>query len=401
MNNQKMLSPRIRGYLTVWITGSQVNRFFNLCANRGIYLWDIFREDEGYSAKMKAEDFFRIKDIAKKTDSRLKIKEKKGLLFHLRKQKKRKLFIAGPFICLILLFFLSHFLWSVEISGSYRVTQDVIMDYLQEQGIHIGMPISRIPFAQLEMKLREEYEEINWISVSIEGTRLDIRIKETDVWDEKRRNLSGINLISPVEGTVTDILIRQGTALVKRGDQVKKGDTLIEGKVPVTDENGEIKQIDYYQSDGDVWINYTIPIKEELLLSYEKREYSGKEREKTYLEIGGRKLGVDFRRIPFEQYDLIEERENITLLGDISLPVCICRRLYREYSLRDSTYTQAEGEKILEKRFEKIIEALEKKGVQIIEKNVKIIPNSDFLTLEGNITVLQLHNLATQLEQED
>lgn len=395
-----MLFRYLKGYVCILVSGSQVSRFINLCANHHIEIWDISIEETGYSMKMGIQDFFLIKGMLKKTGSSLKIRQKRGFTFWLKKQAKRKLFLAGPFLCLFLLWFFSHFLWSIDVLGNRQITKDMLVDFLNEQGVHYGMSLTEIPLAEIKLKLRESYEEINWVSVSVKGTELEIRIKENDVWSEKREELPGLSLCSPVDGTITDVLVRQGVALVKRGDQVKTGDVLIEGKVPVLDENGEVKKIEYCQADGDVWILSEIPIKEELPLLYQRREYSGQERKKYYLEYGEEKWGIDIRKPPYLIYDIVEERENLHLFGDITLPLTLCTRTYREFTPVEARYSEQEAKQILEARLKKIITTLEEKGVQIIEKNVKIVPNGVSMSLQGSVKVLMVHN-QQQLDKKE
>ena len=389
------------GYISVLISGKEAERFFNLCVKRGIELWDITKQEEGYVLNMRAKDFFQVKDISKKTDSKLRIVKRQGFWFWWKKQLKRKFFLTGPFFCVFLLWLLSQCLWSVKFEGNYQLSRDILMDFLKEQGVHYGMRLDRIPITEIKTRLREDYEEINWVSVSIEGTVLHIRLKENDVWSVESEELPGIDLISPVDGIVNDILVREGTALVKKGDEVKKGDVLIEGKVPILDENGEVKRIEYCQGDGDVWLKTDIPVDENLKLLYRKREYSGEEKKKVFLELGEHKLGLDIRKVPYAEYDILEERKAISLLGEIQLPLTYCTRIYREYTSVQAEFSPKEGEKILQERLAKIIEALEKKGVQIIEKNVKIVPNNVSLSLKGTITILQLHSQQQQLEKHE
>ena len=391
----------LKSYVCITVSGSQVNRFINLCANRQIELRDICESNGSYSMKLWVKDFFRIKDILKKTGSRIRITQKQGFHFWLKKQAKRKIFFAGPFLCLFLLWFLSRFLWSVEVVGNRQLTEDMLDDFLKEQGVYYGMPLDEIPLQEIKLKLREEYEEINWVSVSVEGTGLEIRLKENDVWTRERENLPGTNLIAPTDGVVTDILVRQGTAVVKKGDEVKKGDTLIEGKVEIPDQDGVVKKIEYCQGDGDVWILSKEPLREKVELLYEKREYSGAEKTRHYLEVEEKKLGAGLGKIPYIYYDIVEERENLRLFGEVYLPLTICTKTFREFTLVEAKYSEQEAKEILMKRMEKIITTLEEKGVQIIEKNVKIIPNSVSMSLQGDITVLRMHNQQIQLEEKE
>ncbi len=387
----------------VWVTvsGPQVSRFINLCVNRQIELRDICESGGIYSMKLSVKDFFLIKDILKKTGTRIKITRREGFHFWIKKQAKRKIFLAGPFLCLFLLWFLSRFLWSVELVGNRQLTKDMMEDFLIRQGVYYGMPLKEIPLQEIKIKLREEYEVINWVSISVEGTKLEIRLKENDVWIEEREDLPGTNLVASADGVVTDILVRQGTPLVKKGDEVKKGDILVEGKVMIPDQDGVIKKIEYCQGDGDVWILSKQKIQETVELTHRKRDYSGREKVRYYLELGEKKLGFDFGKTPFFYYDIVEERKNFSFFGDVSFPFTLCTRTYREYSPVEAKYTEAQAKQLLEKRLGKIIQTLEEKGVQIIEKDVKIVANSASMSLEGEITVLKMHNQQQQLEEKE
>lgn len=381
-----------KSYVCIIIWGPQVSRFLNLCAFHHIRLWDINVEESGYSMKIGVRDFFRIKDILKKTESKCKLVRKQGPGFWLKKQAKRKLFLVGPFLCLFLLWFLSGFLWSIDIVGNHGLTDDILGDFLKKQGVYYGMPLNKIPLVEIKTNLRAEFEQINWVSVSVEGTRLEIRLKENDVWEKTDEGSTQMNLISPVKGTVTDILVRRGVALVKAGDRVNSGDVLIEGKIPIMNEDGTLKKIEYCQGDGDVWIRYEIGIEEEISRDYEKKEYSNQNKQKYYLELFGKKLGIDIRKIPYETYDVIEERKNLMLFGSVPLPITVCTRTYREFAVKQEKYTQEEAEAILYSLFEKNLNSLEEKGVQIIEKNVKIVSDDVSIRLQGSISVLRMHN---------
>ena len=53
----------------------------------------------------------------------------------------------------------------------------------------------------------------------------------------------------------------------------------------------------------------------------------------------------------------------------------------------DARYDTDSAKKILLDKFQKIIAALEEKGVQIIQKDVRIVEKADILTLEGSLKI--------------
>lgn len=389
----------MKGYVCIRVTGPQVSRFMNLCVYKDILLWDINATKQGYEMKIYGKDFFLIKGIVRKTGSKIKILERYGFHFWIKQQAKRKIFMTGPFFCLFLLWFLSRFLWSVEVTGNQQLTEDMIQDFLQKQGVHYGMFLSEIPTKDIKANLRQEYDNINWVSVSIEGTKLSIRMKENDVEEVKEPIFTGgTNIIAQEDGLVESIFVRTGTAKVKEGDEVKKGDVLIEGKISIPDENGNLKREEYCEADGDIWLIYSVPINETLEWKYEKKEYSGLEEVRYYIETGEEKWGVDIRKVPFLKYDVIEERKQARLLGNIPIPITICKRIYRDYNIVDKKYTEEQGKSIINHNFNKIITSLEEKGVHIMKKDVKIISDSVLIRISGNIVIKELCELKKPLE---
>lgn len=66
------------------------------------------------------------------------------------------------------------------------------------------------------------------------------------------------------------------------GMEVKKGDILVSGSVPVYNEDATVKFYQYYDADADVYIRRQLRKKEELPLHYEKKEYTGEEKRKCF-----------------------------------------------------------------------------------------------------------------------
>ena len=81
------------------------------------------------------------------------------------------------------------------------------------------------------------------------------------------------------------------------------------------------------------------------------------------------------------------------MLDNIYLPIYYGKIDRKEYYLRYLTYTSDEMEQILTDNFEKFISGLREKGVQIVEKNVKIVQNrsnnKNGMEMIGEILVIQ------------
>ena len=370
------------------VRGENTERFLNMCSYHKIKIFDIRKTNIECYLKICATDFFAIKDIVRKSGVNVKILQKKGIYFYIKKQAKRTVFAITSCLCLFLLWISSHFLWGIKIEGNYSVTDDLITDYLQQSGIYYGMPLSEIPIEELKTNLRNAYDEITWISIYLEGTNLYIALKENDtIKPENTAITSYSDVIADETGIVESVFVRQGTGMVTVGDEVTKGDILISGKVEIPVEDGTVKETRLCKADGDVYIVYDYPVEERISLEYLSREYTGKFIEKKEFYFFNKHIPIPFFKIPYIKYDTIGETIEIPILELLSIPLEIKSIKYREYQILKKKYTNSEAEKLLKENLDKIILSLEEKGIQIIEKNVKINTNSVYLSMTGNLTL--------------
>ncbi len=70
------------------------------------------------------------------------------------------------------------------------------------------------------------------------------------------------------------------------------------------------------------------------------------------------------------------------------LPVICDKRTARPYRPQEKKYSKKELQKILSANFQRYCKDLDKKGVEIIENNVKIYTGSDKAEAKGRLTVL-------------
>ncbi len=112
----------LKGYLRIEIEGFYTERFLNICTKEKIKLWQIKRKNNVVvETSILKRDFKKLKKIAKKTKSKVKIKSKNGIPFIVQKYKNRKVFIFLFFIVILLIFTLSRFIWNIEILGNDKI----------------------------------------------------------------------------------------------------------------------------------------------------------------------------------------------------------------------------------------------------------------------------------------
>ncbi|MBR5578077.1 MAG: sporulation protein YqfD [Lachnospiraceae bacterium] len=376
--------------LDIEVVGKDLERFLNLSAYHGITLLNIVKKEEQMICSIKAKDFFLLHHIIHKAKVKVRIRRKTGWYFQLKNIISKKIFILFLSIAIMIIPLFSQFLWKIEVDGNFKVSTDLIYEFLQKEGIYYRMPLKEIKGDELEKKLRKEFYDITWISVSVEGTTLKVRIKENDTYNPIKENLSQSDIVAEKSGEIESILVREGTRLVSVGEVVEKGAILIEGVRQVPTEDGtEVKKIPV-AAKGDVTIVYEIPVSQRILLEYETKVYSGEELKKYILYTKKSVVNLNDNQLPFLQYDYYEEEITPYFFKILFPDFKIIERNYRDYLLYREKYQRKEAEGILRDDFHKIIKSLEEKGVQIIEKNVKIENDPISVSLEGKLKVREV-----------
>ena len=278
------------------------------------------------------------------------------------------------FFCL--LFGLSFFLWDIEYQGNTAYTDSQLAHSLNRMGIHCGMLKRNISCEDLETALREEYNGITWVSARISGTRLYVHIKENEVrMDLPEADTTPCDLIAGMDAVITRIVVRSGIPLVKTGDTVQKGQLLVQGRIPITDDSGTEIAAHAVCSDADI-LGICVREEEKVISRWHRVEQP----------TGRKRNGMSVLAGPVQFFWLLPGKKNSNwntvinyrkaeLLGDFVLPVTLGRIESEEVSVSEAYYTEEELSRLASAYQSEVIENLMEKGVQIIENNVKILVN--------------------------
>lgn len=395
----RWLKQHYTGYVRVRLTGRSPERFFNLCRSSKILLWNIACEKEEYRFFLLLPDFYRIRPFARKAGVRVRIQEKMGLPFFLYRNRKRKLFAVGAASFFLLLFVLSRFIWNISFSGNLLFTDDMLTGQLREIGVCYGMPKRGVDCDRIEEELRSRCPRIVWVSAHVSGTRLQIRIRENETADGiPLREESPRNLVAETAGTVVSILVRAGKAAVQPGDEVEKGQILVEGMLPVTNDSGEVERTLFVRADADIRLRTTKIYREWVPHFQTVRSYTGKKQRGFRLRAGA----VDILAMPplagKRNWDLTGVSRQIVLFGDFFLPVWTEAITAREYEKVERKRTKTELNDLTKAVHERKLQKLTEKGVQIIENDVKILDNSNGWIICGSMTVEEEAGTGQKLE---
>ena len=400
------------------VTGEETLRFVNLCRNNGIKLRHLIRKENAIQMEIDAENFKKLRPLVRKTHVKIHILNRHGPAFFFYRHKRRWWFLLGMTVFAGMIYILSLFVWHIDIDGNRKYTDALILQALAQMDVKTGCRKSEIDLPEIEEELRIMYNEITWVSASITGTKLQIELREGDLKIsgssgggqtgnvkrvENRENNPKTqngesetdlpaNLVADEDAIITNLVVRRGTVAVRYGDEVKKGDVLIEGKVYIYNEDETLKKVDYLTAEGDVFGKYQELYEKHYQRKHEVRSYTGK----NYRELGVAIVGKSFclpvweniLKKQLEENTLSEVwswKKQFRLTPTFYLPFALEYTEYVPYENVVEEYTDEVIKKMAEEELQKYLNELEKKGVQIISNSVTISLDADGGHVKGTL----------------
>ena len=381
----------LKGYVRIKICGNSYDRFLNLCGFHGIRIWDLLPSGDSYEANLSLKDFRKLRSITKKSHVKVRIVGRHGLPFFIYKYRKRKFFLFGIAVSVLFMFWLSAHIWNIHIDGNVSQTDDVIFEYLEQQGIVHGIQKSQVNCKNLAAELRNYFSDFSWVSVKMKGTRLEISIKEGIIQEDSRTELSYASvrssLIAAAAGTVESVYVRSGISLVEEGDEVEPGMILVSGAIPIRDDSGTVISWQYVHADADIIIRRRISYHDEVMFEENIKEYTGNEKNCCQLLAGKYSFALPHSFTEYETCDIVTELKQLRLTENFYLPFYIRKFTVREYHYTVVRNTAEKTEQLLLSNLEYFMKKLEEKGLQIFENDVKIEWNEMSAAASGYLTV--------------
>ena len=391
----------IRGYYLIKVCGFGTERFINLCKSKNIYLWDLQLSRDEYGMKISVEDYNKLKDIIQKTGVKVDVQKKYGLPFLFFKKKNRAFYFVFILVAVSLVFISNLFVWKIEFEGNFTVSDEQLEDFLLNYEVTEGAFKTKIPYALLEENLRKEFPIIKWCSVALSGNTLYLKIEENTLLKDDNEyvmNGSYSDIVAQADGVVTGILVRNGLAQVKVGDTVTKGQILVTGVVPIYDDSQQIKNYHYYDADADIFLETNLAYEDTLDNIHFVKEYTGRTKKVSYIKIKNMDIHLPFSP-DFAYYDTYTSSQQFTLFNSLGIPVYYGVYEAREYYLTEKEYSKEEVQKIFNENLSNYYTSLSEKGVQIIQKDVKIEHNVNKWVIRGNF-VVSVSNLQKEYREQ-
>ncbi len=219
----------VSGYVEFCADGGFPERFLNLCKLNGISLWNVENDGVKVKACTSAREFKSIKKPAENSGMTVKILENKGIPFWAKRHKWRCGLLVGLLVAVCLVWYMSGFIWEVEITKENGVKINNFTETLAELGVKPGIRKSQIDIPEVQEALLDIYPELSWVSINIFGDKARVEYTPSTPAPEIVDTKTPSNIVALKSGKIVLIEGYDGTNAVKEGAFVSEGSLLISG----------------------------------------------------------------------------------------------------------------------------------------------------------------------------
>lgn len=382
-----------RGFLLVRLNGYSPERFLNLCSNHNILIWSLSNHGDAYEFYISIAGYRKLKPLLKKTKTRITILKRIGFPFFLYRYRKRKLFFVGILLSFGLLFYLTSFVWLIDINGNSSITDETVLAFLEKEHAAFGTKKNSVNCSALEEALRTTYDDIIWASVRLSGTKMTIDIQENLISkkdSEENAKLKGAyDIAADKDAVITSIITRNGTPLVKAGSSVKAGDILVSSQLDIYNDSNEIVDYVYVTADADIYGQTQYTYQDSFPMQYNRKVRTGEGKSAYSLSIFSYQIqfpSAAKKKEPFESYT---ESRQLAIAKDYYIPVIFEKTTYYNCGYEKVTLSKAQAKERAGENFLQFLKKLEEKGIQITDKNVMIEFADNTCQVTGSITAIE------------
>jgi similar to stage IV sporulation protein len=363
-------NKNFNGYVRIEIVGKDPASFINKCISSGIHIWDIQPlNNKNVLVSISVTDLHKAMSALKKDKLKIRIKEKKGTPFLLRRIWRRNGILFGMASFIVLLFLLSNMIWNINITGANPKTEYQLRKAAVELGVTKGKFIFLLPnVREIQRSLTEKMDNVTWIGVTKHGTTYHFEVVEKEI--PKAKLITGPrHLVAKKEAVIHSVFVEKGQPVIAVNDYVQKGSLLVSGYI------GKEKNPKLVSAKGKIFGEVWYESKVEVPLTTSFQTYTGKNENRHFISLFGFNLPV----YGFSEGEFINKTETINesplYLAKWKMPFSYIKKEIRETDGVKRSYSREEainvGKQMARKELQKNLpQGAKIKGEKVLLQNV-------------------------------
>ena len=342
------------GYVKITVSGRFPERFLNICANHSVPVWYTHRRGDSIECCIFARDYRKLIGLRRGCAVSVKIKRKYGLPLFFHRYRRRKGMLCGAVMFCVILAVMPNFVWSIEVNSDGSIGEQQVIDKLEELGLGIGTPRSKIDSGNMRVQLAIALDEVSWAAINDDGTTVTVEVRGATKKQENDYAYS--NLTAKCDGWITAVYVRSGRAAVKVGDAVVKGQLLVSGTEQYKDGSTVFRHSDadiIAQTDHELRVS--VPLKQKVKVD------TGRVCNRSVVSAFGLKLPLYVGEIDFDYRAQAVKKDLV--IGSVKLPAFIATAKF--YEVREGSITlsveqaKERADKLLDAEKEKLLDSRE------------------------------------------
>ena len=383
----------VKGWVRFRITGGFPERFINLCAMRGLPLWDARRRGESCEFSVQCRLYRRLLPCARGAGVRLKVLERHGLPFWLGKRRRRWGLAVGLVLCVGVLAVSSLFLWNVQVVGNIRLETELILQTLEKLGVKPGVRCSEIDVRSVERRMMMELSDLGWVAVNLQGSTAVVQVQERVLPPKIVDLTQPCNVVAARGGQIVKMQVYVGQSMVAVGDAVARGDILVSGVV-----EDAAHDMHLVAARADITARTHRPLQVEVAMEQTQQWVTGVVRRYS-LKLGSIEIPLWVGKPPRGRFRLERMYTPVSVFG-WKTPLSVGRRQYLLLEEKAVTLTQSRAAAEAEQR----LLALEKEtlnGAVIVEKQEHAAAEGKMYRLQADYVVEELISVQSEIFVND
>ncbi len=367
----------IRGYYIITVEGIGIERFLNHLIKNNIRVYNVKRvSNSKIELNIEKRDMRDFKRAYRGSNFEVKVKQKTGIPFILKRIYKLKGMWICALVSLTLLMLTSQFITDIYIQVPEGIKKEAIRKELYNAGLKPGVYKKNIDRKEIRDHIMLKFDEAAYVSINVKGTNIFATVTKKAETLKSTEQSNYCNIIAEKNGIIERVMPRSGNQIVNVGKIVQKGEVLVSGAN--TKSVPEVWASTFYEVSKSA--NYEDTIKRKT--GEKKRVYT--------MSFYGNKYTLR-RNIKYKDYT-IDNKEYKLSLGNYTFPLRINVSTFNEVK---DVKIKKDKEKLKRELSEKSLKELEyimpvSARVVNVEHDYKVNKNM----LEYIVTVQTSENIA-------
>ncbi len=218
----------LRGWVRFEGLGSAEQLLYRT-AQAGIPLWNTKSCSGKVFSCCYADDYKRLRGAMRHSGIRLRLKQRYGVPFLVRRCQGRYGLLCGSILAAALLWYLPQHIWLITVTGNTTVCTEDITAAVAELGVETGQRFDSLDMDTIRIKTLSTLPDIAWLTVNPDGCIARIEVTEREPIDNPDTDNTPSNIVATCDGVIRSIKATGGHAAKRVGEAVAAGDLLVSG----------------------------------------------------------------------------------------------------------------------------------------------------------------------------